>query len=178
MAPADRAECRLKCVVEKAGADIKVSDFAHFTQEKHIIKKTGADMKVSELVQLAREQQALIGQYPPDDPIKYVRDLVLATHVELAELLQELPWKPWKSRETQVNNKNRALDELADVVIFAIDIYVALTADERVTTEASDEVFVQSPEEPIDELFGELISGKIRLNIDRLKSGDHKAHKS
>lgn len=47
----------------------------------------------------------------------------LALMVEAGELVQTLPWKPWKKGDV---NKAKTLDELADVLIFAGDMSLCL----------------------------------------------------
>lgn len=47
----------------------------------------------------------------------------LALMVEAGELVQTLPWKPWKKGDI---NKAKTLDELADVLIFAGDLSLCL----------------------------------------------------
>ena len=102
-------------------------------------------MRLYEIIEKLKEQQSLI---KPEPDMAYVRDLVLAAHIELAEVLQELPWKPWKSKDTQPNNKLNAIKEVIDTIIFCFEIIIALGMEDK-----------------IEDLFGEIfkkIDGRIQ----------------
>ena len=108
------------------------------------------------------KHQAALGKYPLElnsvEQIQYIRDLTLATHVELTEFLQELPWKPWKPRKPitdQIFRYDRAKDELVDVFIFVLNLWTALRADD---------------------CLSEAILSKIDKNMARLQTGTHKQH--
>lgn len=55
--------------------------------------------------------------------VAVLRDYVTALHVEQAELLDELPWKPWKTYEDNcyANLPSKAVDEWMDCFVFLID---------------------------------------------------------
>ena len=55
--------------------------------------------------------------------VAVLRDYVTALHVEQAEMLQELPWKPWKTYEDNcyTNLPSKAIDEWMDCFVFLID---------------------------------------------------------
>lgn len=110
---------------------------------------------MDELLKLIKTHQIEIGQHPPKNRIEYIRNLTLAAHVELTEFLNELPWKPWKEYPDNFTDTEAASEELADVFIFLLDLWLALG-----TTE--DLEFI--------------ISRKIKKNIKRLDKGDHKKH--
>lgn len=54
--------------------------------------------------------------------IQFLRNMVLAATVELTEVMAESPWKPWKPENYKKVNKQRVIDELADVQIFILNI--------------------------------------------------------
>ena len=86
-------------------------------------------MRLFEIFEKLKEQQSII---QPEPDIGYIRDMVLAAHIELAEVLQELPWKPWKPKDTQPNNKLNAAKEVVDTIIFCFDIIIALGMEDKV----------------------------------------------
>ena len=55
--------------------------------------------------------------------IAYAKELVLALQMEIAEFMQELPWKSWKKVSDQKYDLDRARNELVDVFIFAFDLW-------------------------------------------------------
>ena len=61
-----------------------------------------------------------------EDRMNYIRDTCVALNVEVAEFLQELPWKPWRDTEDQHLDYDKAADELADVFIFALNLWITL----------------------------------------------------
>jgi hypothetical protein len=61
-----------------------------------------------------------------DARMEYIRNLALATNIEIAEFMQELPWKPWKPGVLIDEHKERAARELIDVLIFWCDMWIAL----------------------------------------------------
>lgn len=46
-----------------------------------------------------------------------IRTYVLATIIELAEFIQTLPWKPWRTSVKEIDDK-KILDEFADILAF------------------------------------------------------------
>lgn len=57
---------------------------------------------------------------------EYIRLNVLAATDELHELLAEVGWKPWKSAGYgKIANRQRYIDELADVILFVLNLGVA-----------------------------------------------------
>lgn len=70
----------------------------------------------------------------------YIRDLCLALNVEVAEILQELPWKPWRKHEDQVCDFEAARDEVSDIIIFAIDIWLQLNHECEYTVKLVDQI--------------------------------------
>lgn len=60
---------------------------------------------------------------PASERINQGCQYALALMVEAGELVQTLPWKPWKKGDVE---NARTLDELADVLIFAGDLCLCL----------------------------------------------------
>ena len=83
----------------------------------------------------------------------YLRELVLATHVELAEMLEHLPWKPWKPLHVQTADMDEAIKELADVFIFLGNIVNLLGANHDIKACILHKV--------------------MEVNFTRLKEGEH-----
>lgn len=82
----------------------------------------------------------------------YIRDLALATNVEIAEILEELPWKPWKELHKQNCDRHAAGKEVVDAIIFLLDIWYQLDTDMDLEKEILD---------------------KININMERLDTGLH-----
>lgn len=107
------------------------------------------------LAKIRHHQKLLNKAYECTKPnITYIRELVLATHIELDEFINELPWKPWKPIESQPFNLECATEELADVFIFAFNLWVAL-------------------ESYIEKDLQATINSKIDKNVKRLLTGFH-----
>jgi transcriptional regulator with XRE-family HTH domain len=74
------------------------------------------------LIGLRDAQQAVSGAYGavPEEGAQptgdQLRSVLLALHVEIDELAQELDWKPWKIKD--VTSSAKAASELADVLAF------------------------------------------------------------
>lgn len=61
--------------------------------------------------------------------MEYLRNITLATHVELTEFLQEVPWKPWSPGEMTESQKVGAAYELTDVLVFTLVLWATLNPD-------------------------------------------------
>jgi hypothetical protein len=78
------------------------------------------------------ELQKLMGYYDLAQRSKtfkmeYLRNITLATHVELTEFLQEVSWKPWCNDETITEQQAlKAADELTDVMVFTLVLWATL----------------------------------------------------
>lgn len=86
-------------------------------------------MSIKQIVEDQIEHQESLGNTEFDDlgdRMDYIRDTCVALNIELAEFMQELPWKPWRATDDQVFCPNRAAGELADVFIFAINLWITL----------------------------------------------------
>ena len=87
--------------------------------------------KFEQMVQAQREFQEALGHGPEsfqsaEAKMQYIRDLCLGLHVEVAEFLQELPWKPWRKLQDQEYDKHAAAEELVDILIFVINLWIQL----------------------------------------------------
>ena len=122
-------------------------------------------MSQKDLISHIKEHQNAIGKYPlaPYTRMQYIRDLTLATHVELTEFINELQWKPWKRYEdndiyTEELHAAEALEELVDVSIFVLDLWLALDPNVRTI-----EIIAA-------------INKKLDDNLNRLDNKEHKIH--
>jgi hypothetical protein len=89
----------------------------------------------------ARVQREAYGLEPSGVP--YVKEQATAAIVELAELLQSLPWKAGRDglpgQEPTDAEMNHAKEELVDVLIFAGNLAVALGYDDDTVWTAVNE---------------------------------------
>jgi dimeric dUTPase (all-alpha-NTP-PPase superfamily) len=67
--------------------------------------------------------QKKLGVYPTYMNETYIKDMTLASIVELTEVLNETPWKPWKKQ--QKIDREKYAEELADVLHFIINLCLA-----------------------------------------------------
>ena len=72
-------------------------------------------MNFKELIQIQTEFNNTLST------VQTVEDYHFALNVELAEFINTLPWKWWK--KNHVINKEKVLDELADVMAFLFSVY-------------------------------------------------------
>jgi hypothetical protein len=91
-----------------------------------------------------------------EEQMRYIRDTCLSLNVEVAEFLQEMPWKPWCPLSGQDYDKHAAANEVADIVIFALNLWIHLG--------------VYTPGQCTAELIRR-ITHKQNKNTARLKSG-------
>lgn len=96
-----------------------------------------------------------------EDRMQYIRDTCLALNIEVAEFLQELPWKPWRPAYRQPCNIDKAAEELVDIIIFALNLWITLGW-----------LFRQPDQNGA--LLEQMIKQKQQLNIERLTSGYNK----
>lgn len=88
-------------------------------------------MRLNELIQRVKKQQDKMGyskytESSLENRMDYLRDLVLALNVELVEMLQNVPWKPWKPVYEQTLNSKEAEREFSDVFVFLIGICLTI----------------------------------------------------
>ena len=90
-------------------------------------------MKVNELKNEVYNLQKQLGYIKPDmtfeESISYVRDLALALTVEISEALNCLPWKLWKPVREQNFWRTEFTKEVADIIVFAIDLMLVIAPD-------------------------------------------------
>lgn len=117
-------------------------------------------MRLKTLMQRIEQYQKFFGHERKDKTVEqrrdYVNSLVLGAQIELTEMLQEMPWKPWRTIEDQHSNHSAAAEELIDAMIFLLDIAYQMGL-------SSSQI-------------SHLINRKLNTNLARLKSGHHKAN--
>lgn len=82
---------------------------------------------------LLREQEAVqvraFGEKPAErtkeQTVEAVRDNVLAATDELHEVLGTVGWKKWKRADYGYVNRARYIDEMADVILFVLNLLLA-----------------------------------------------------
>jgi hypothetical protein len=80
-----------------------------------------------------RELQTQMGNLPfghERERTQFLKDMMLAAHVELDEALQRIDWKPWRS--DRVTDRAGFVEEMVDVLHFCGNLLVAfdVTDDE------------------------------------------------
>ena len=80
-----------------------------------------------------------------------IRHTGLALYQEVGELIDSFPWKPWRTVETQVYDKENAIEEIVDCIFFLGAIRAA----------------GKIPPQAIATMF----DTKLRENYDRIKRG-------
>jgi dimeric dUTPase (all-alpha-NTP-PPase superfamily) len=78
--------------------------------------------------------------------MQLMRDYVLAMQVEQAEVLQELPWKPWEYAEDQGHliNVQKLTEEWVDCLFFLIDQALVLAISAEDVTETFQAVLTKN----------------------------------
>jgi hypothetical protein len=79
------------------------------------------------------KHQTLLGVAPEkftsaEAKLQYIRNTCLALHKECSEFLDELPWKPWVALEDQQYNQSAAAEEIVDIIIFALNLWIHIGA--------------------------------------------------
>lgn len=67
--------------------------------------------------------QKELNTFPKYMEQQYIKDMVLAAHVELTEILNETAWKPWKKQ--QETHPLKYKEEIADLLHFVINLCLA-----------------------------------------------------
>jgi dimeric dUTPase (all-alpha-NTP-PPase superfamily) len=97
------------------------------------------------------------GKYSPTEKMQALRNNALALSMEVAEVVNSTPWKPWRKIQDQVFNRSNAAEEIIDCLFFL---------------GAISEILNISPEE-LDVTF----DGVLEQNYKRIKSGyNNKPH--
>lgn len=76
--------------------------------------------------------------------IEYFRDQMLMLYNELAEIMQEFPWKAHKTYTTNTVNRKKFLEEWVDGFVFLINSLAALNADEQEVIESIGSVEIKN----------------------------------
>ena len=77
-------------------------------------------MYINEMFQQIKEYHKALGHN--DQSMQSMRNNAIALMMELAELIDSTPWKPWKSVEDQSLNKDNAIREAIDIIFFLVGI--------------------------------------------------------
>lgn len=64
----------------------------------------------------------------PEQRASFIRDNVLALHVEADELLNETRWKPWLNGDGKIISRKAYIDEVADLLLFVLNLANAADA--------------------------------------------------
>ena len=87
-------------------------------------------MLITSMLEQVKSYQAKLGydfNYETrEEQMDHIRDLSLALNVEVAEFLEWLPFKPWRSIESQECNESEAAYELIDIFFFTVNLWCAL----------------------------------------------------
>lgn len=73
----------------------------------------------------------------PEQRMQSVRDLSLGLMMELAELVDSVPWKPWRPVGAQPEDLDNATREVVDIIFFL----VAICEDLEITPEMIEAKF-------------------------------------
>ena len=87
--------------------------------------------------------------------LEYVRHQILAGFIELGEMAQALPWKPWAKdkRRPWYDERSDALGECVDLLHFVANVLYALNVS--------------------DEELSEAYAAKMLINRERMSRGGH-----
>jgi dimeric dUTPase (all-alpha-NTP-PPase superfamily) len=83
-------------------------------------KENGFIMYLNELFMQIEEYHKTLGHN--DKNMQSMRNNALALMMELAELVDSTPWKPWRSIEDQSFDKDNAVREVVDIIFFLVGI--------------------------------------------------------
>lgn len=101
----------------------------------------GTSVSMSKVLSDAKAYQKLLGYDISNMDItkrmSLLRDYALSLNVEVAELLQETPWKPWRLVSDQVStSKPRVAGELTDCLVFLMNMALCLELSHEDLSEA------------------------------------------
>lgn len=83
-------------------------------------------MDFLELFARQEAYQKQMGYEFPKPDIEACKQYIQALNVEQVELLNELPWKPWRNYDAKEFSKQRQIDEWTDSLIFLVNEALAL----------------------------------------------------
>jgi dimeric dUTPase (all-alpha-NTP-PPase superfamily) len=70
-----------------------------------------------------REVQRILGEPMGDTKDQRLKENALALMMEANEVMNELAWKPWKTYDASYLDEERLKYELADCIIFILNMY-------------------------------------------------------
>ena len=83
-------------------------------------------MKIRTMFQLIEDYHKVLGHNRPFDTFEQrmqaMRNNALALVMELAELVDSVPWKPWRHVSDQPEDKDNAVREVVDIIFFLVGI--------------------------------------------------------
>jgi len=83
-------------------------------------------MKFSQMFKLIEDYHKILGHNRPFDTLEQrmnsFRNSSLALMMELAELVDSMPWKPWRSVEEQTYDIENAKREVVDILFFLVSL--------------------------------------------------------
>jgi len=79
-----------------------------------------------------------------EERINNLRHSALALYQEVAELVDSTPWKPWRSVESQVDDRKNAAREIIDCIFFLGAIRGALEISPEQLDDALDDAFARN----------------------------------
>jgi dimeric dUTPase (all-alpha-NTP-PPase superfamily) len=100
-------------------------------------KENGNIMHFNEIFQQIEEYHKTLGHN--DQSIQSMRNNALALMMELAELVDSTPWKPWRSIKSQSFDKDNAVREVVDIIFFLVGICENL----GITPQEIEDKFIQ-----------------------------------
>jgi len=77
--------------------------------------------------------------FTEEEKWEYFRSIALALNLELAEVMNEVPWKPWKPIYNQQYKPDRAAAEICDVFVFAYVLWNTLNPEDLGIEEAMNQ---------------------------------------
>ncbi len=77
---------------------------------------------VGQIVSYQKKMGYDYDQMSLEQKMQSLRDYNTALVVELGELLTEAPWKPWRTIESQTNNKRKIALEYVDCIFFLVNM--------------------------------------------------------
>lgn len=100
-------------------------------------------MYLNDVFQQIEEYHKALGHNRPfdtmDQRMQSMRNSALALMMELAELVNSTPWKPWRSIADQPFDKDNATREMVDIVFFLVSICEEL----HITPQELEDKFIQ-----------------------------------
>lgn len=80
----------------------------------------------------------------PEEKMQHLRNNALALNQEVAELVDSVPWKPWRSIKDQPYNLDNVAEEIIDCIFFLGAIREILEISSEELDEAFDDVLAKN----------------------------------